>query len=357
MPTTRRSPSPPSFPITSTIGDVRIGPVMAVPELLTEFGVTPGRAFSRAGVRPSLFRSPDGRIPLEALARLLSVCASLTECGHFGLLVGERFRLEALGPLGLLMRNSNTVGEALRALLLHLHLYDRGAVPVLQEVAPSRMLLGYAAYGQGARSTAQVYDAALAMGLRTLQELCGPSCIPLHVQFSHVRPRNVSAYRGLFRCRLRFNAEACGIVFASRWLEEPVPGADPSLRDRLTRVIENAEKRTAMSFAEQVECALTPCVLNGATSAEDVARLFGIHDRTLRKRLRADGTNLQKLLDRTRFGLARQLLRDTGLSVTDVSGALHFSDPDVFSRAFRNWAGVSPRQWRNGLPGSDSSAH
>jgi len=102
-----------------------------------------------------------------------------------------------------------------------------------------------------------------------------------------------------------------------------------------------------MNFAEQVECALPQFVLNGATSADHVARFFGIHTRTLRKRLRADGTHLQKLVDQTRFGLARQLLRETELPVSEIAAALHFSDPNVFSRAFRNWAAASPRQWRD----------
>jgi AraC-like DNA-binding protein len=107
-----------------------------------------------------------------------------------------------------------------------------------------------------------------------------------------------------------------------------------------------------MTFAEQVECALPQFVLNGATSADDVARFFGIHQRTLRKRLRADGTHLQELVDQTRFGLARQLLRDTGLPVLEIAAALRYSDPNVFSRAFRNWAGASPRQWRDRQGGS-----
>jgi len=330
-------------------GDVRIGPVMAITALLTEFEVKPRRAFAQAGVKLGLFSNPDSRIPFAALARLLSSCASLTDCDHFGLLVGQRFRLEALGAVGRLMRNSATVGEALRALLLHLHLYDRGAVPVLVEIDRTSLLLGYAAYGQAAPSTAQVYDAAVAMGFRMLQELCGPAWTPLGIQFSHLRPRSTAAYRRLFRTRLSFDAEACGVVFASTWLDQPIAGADPALRDLLAQAIEDAENRNAMSFAEQVECALLQLALNGTTSARDVSRCFGIHDRTLRKRLRAEGTSLQTLLDRTRFGIARQLLGETGLSVADVSSALRFSDPNVFSRAFRNWADASPREWRRRL--------
>ncbi len=348
-----RPPSQLLSPGASMTGDVRIGPVMAIPALLTEFGVTPRRAFALAEVKLRLFRNPDSRIPFQALARLLSACATLTECDHFGLLVGERFRLESLGVVGELMRNSATVGEALRALLLYLHLYDRGAVPVLVEIEPSNLLLGYAAYGQAAPLTAQVYDAAVAIGFRALQELCGPAWKPLRTQFSHLRPRSTTAYRRLFRSKLGFDAEACGVVFAATCLEQPIAGSDPALRGLLTRVIEDAEENSGMSFAEQVECALPQLSLNGTTSARDVARLFGIHDRTLRKRLRSEGTNLQTLVDRTRFGIARQLIGETGLSISEIARALRYSDPNVFSRAFRNWAGMSPREWRRRQVGPD----
>jgi AraC-like DNA-binding protein len=167
-----------------------------------------------------------------------------------------------------------------------------------------------------------------------------------------MRPTDAGAFRRVFRTRLRFDAEACGVVFASSWLEQPIAGTDPELRRRLNRAIARAKEQAAMTFAEQVECALPQFVLNGATSADDVARIFGIHQRTLRKRLHADGTHLQKLVDQTRFGLARQLLRDTELPVMEIAAALRYSDANVFSRAFRNWAGASPRQWRDRQGGS-----
>jgi len=333
-------------------GEVRIGPLMAVPDVLEELGVAPRNAFARAAIAPRLFRDPESRIPFGALAHLMTICADMTGCDHFGLLVGERFRLQALGEIGHLMRNSATVGEALRALLLHLHLHDRGAVPVLLEVAPSSVLLGYSAYGQDATSMAQIYDAAIAIGFRALQELCGLTWSPTCVQFSHARPTDTATFRRVFRTRLRFDAEACGVVLKTSWLEQSIAGTDPALRRVLSRTIARSKEHAAMPFAEQVECALPGFVLNGATSAEDVARFFGIHQRTLRKRLRQDGTNLQKLVDRTRFGLARQLLLDTELPVMEIAAALHYSDPNVFSRAFRNWAGASPRQWRDHKGGS-----
>jgi AraC-like DNA-binding protein len=101
-----------------------------------------------------------------------------------------------------------------------------------------------------------------------------------------------------------------------------------------------------MGFADMVRGALHQMVLGGTSSAENVALLFGIHERTLRKRLSAEGTSLQSLVSQTRFELAKQLLENTELPLSEIASALHFADAAVFSRAFRTWAKTNPREWR-----------
>ena len=101
-----------------------------------------------------------------------------------------------------------------------------------------------------------------------------------------------------------------------------------------------------MSFADVVRGALHQMLLSGTSSAENVALLFGMHERTLRKRLTAEGTSLQRLVSQTRFELAKQLLENTDLPLSEIASALHFADAAVFSRAFRTWAKTNPREWR-----------
>lgn len=338
----------PTRPVTmSAAGHIRLGPVLGIPAVLTELGVEPRRAFAQAGVDQRLFDEADNRMPLEDIGRLVDVCVALTDCPHFGLLLGERFDLSTFGPLGLLMQNSPTVGEAVRSLVLHFHVHDRGAAPVLLASEASSVILGYSIYRHGASASAQVYDAAILIGYRMLAELCGPTWKAGHVQFSHGRPRSIAAYRRVFGPNVSFDAEVSGVVFASSWMDKPIEGADPELHALVAKAIREAEASGPMSFGEQVQGMLHQLVLSGMASAEAVARLFAIHERTLRRRLEEEGLNLRQLINQTRFELAQQLLQNTGLPVSEIASALQYADANAFSRAFRAWADLSPSQWRS----------
>jgi AraC-like DNA-binding protein len=338
--------APPRAIKMSRPGDIRIGPAFAIPAILTEWGVDPQRAFAQAGVDARLFEDPDNRMPFNALGSLVEACVELTGCAHFGLLVGERFDLNSFGPLGELLRNSATVGQALRSLVLHLHLHDRGAAPVLLAPDPLYVILGYSIYRHGTPAAAQILDGGVAIAYRILAELCGPAWKPLRVQFSHSQPDNVAAWRRVFGSNVSFEAEVSGVAFAASWLDRPIEGADATRHAALVNAFRDAQASGPMTFGEQVERVLPQMVLSGMASAPAVARLFAIHERTLRRRLEAEGKGLQQLISQSRFELARQLLANTALPVSEIAATLQYEDPNVFSRAFRSWAKLSPTQWR-----------
>jgi AraC-like DNA-binding protein len=77
-----------------------------------------------------------------------------------------------------------------------------------------------------------------------------------------------------------------------------------------------------------------------------VAEELGMHPRTLRRRLKAEGFVFEDLRDEVRLASALELLELTDLSMGDVAAALSYASPEVFSEAFRRMRDVSPREWR-----------
>ncbi len=330
----------------SDLGDARIGPIMSLPSVLEEFGASLQKALATAGLSPQIFADANNRIPFHQFGRLLESCVELTGCEHIGLMVGERFDLAGFGPIGDLMSNSASVGDALRSLLQHLHLHDRGAAPIMLPLGDNCTLLGYSIYRHGTPATAQIYDVAISIAYRILSQLCGAKWAPLQVQFSHKPPSDTRPYRKLFKSQVSFDADISGIVFDSSWMQLSIPGADPTLHAVLLKAINDADAKSFLRFQDRVSCVLRQMLLSGNFSGPAIAELFGVHERTLRRYLNNEDTSLQKLLNQTRFELAKELLANTALPVADIATVLGYDDPNAFSRAFRNWANLSPSQWR-----------
>jgi AraC-like DNA-binding protein len=115
---------------------------------------------------------------------------------------------------------------------------------------------------------------------------------------------------------------------------------EPELRRRL------AELDEAAPMVERTRSALLELLPSGRASVQAVARKLGTSVRTLQRRLQDEGTAFQRVLDDTRGDLARHYLGATGMTSAEISFLLGFEDPNSFVRAFRDWTGVPPEQFR-----------
>lgn len=166
------------------------------------------------------------------------------------------------------------------------------------------------------------------------------------VNFSRARPAAIQAYRGLFGCKLQFDAQMPGVIFDRRWLDQPIAAADPAVFARISATLEAA--RIDMGLGEQVERILLHLLPAGQASAASISRELGISERTLRRRLEAEGSKLQQLISQTRYEMARQLLLCTHLPVAGLPHPCNTMTPMPFPRLQR-WAGISLLRWRQAL--------
>jgi AraC-like DNA-binding protein len=248
-----------------------------------------------------------------------------------------------LGLLGELVRNSATVGEALQLLTVHQHLDSEGGLVFFIDRGPV-VDLGYAIYEPHFEARDVMYDTVLAGCMNFLRELCGPCWTPSEVLFPHARPVDVSPYRNLFKVHPRFNSEICALRFAAKWMEHPVDGADP---ERLRIAQEEAELMSARGLVQRVRRAVRLLLLHERRhSGDDVAQMLDMHRRTLNRRLKAEGTTIQEVLDGVRYSVARELLSVPEISLDDVAATLGYAGVSPFMRTFSRWAGTTPGRWR-----------
>lgn len=328
--------------------DLRIAPLLPLPGLLAEAGIDAAPLLAAAGVDPVVFASVNGdaRVPYRAAARLLHAAAMASGREDFGLLLGQRFRLDALGLLAQLMQHAPSVAEALRGLQRYLLVHDRGAVAYLKLQSPAQAALGYSVHDPGTPGVGLIHDTSLAVGVAILRALCGPRWQPLEVHLPRAAPASPLTWRRSFGAPVVFGAAAAEIWFDAAWLARRPPQADPAQQLMLVRAAQRSEAALALPLAERAAHAARVLVMTGTLSADALAQVLDQHPRTLRRHLASEGTSLRAIVNATRFGLAQQLLADTQLPLAQLADLMGYRDLTAFVRAFRGWADCAPGQWR-----------
>ncbi len=326
--------------------DVRVGPLRPTAGVLRELGHDPAAVFGAVGLEATAFDDTERRLPFRVIADLVSHAAAASGREDFGLLVGERFAFDDLGLLGQLMWRARSVGGALHDLNRFIHVQDRGSVTYLRPAQEGVVSLGYSILDPDTPGAALIYDLVLAIGMRAMRALAGPRFRATGVWLAHGRPRQLAPYRRVFGAPLQFNAPRSELHFDADWLHAPLAGADEVRHAFVQRAVRLAEVALASGLEDRVRAAVRALLMTGDASAARVAAALGLHERTLRRRLAGEGLGLQQIVAHERYEVARQLLADTRLGLSDIANALGFAEAAVFVRAFRRWAGCTPGQWR-----------
>ena len=325
---------------------VRVGPLAGLPNIVQELGGDPEALFANAGFTPKQFENPDHEVSFVAASRLLAGCVAATGCQHLGLLIGERVEPSSLGVAGFMLRSAPNVQAALRGLVSHLDLHDQGGAATLVTRGDTTFL-GYVIHQAGVAATDQICDLSMTIACRILRSLCGDGWSPTGVFFSHRQPSNVAPYKEVFHAPLHFDAEESAVAFATRWLDHLLLGSDPLLHQHLEREADDLHRRRETDQAGRLRRLLRASLPSGGCNVSDIARQLGMHERTLNRRLRAEGTTFRRELEQTRYEVARQFLSDTTMPLSKIADSLNYADATAFSRAFKQWSGVTPTAWRS----------
>lgn len=151
-----------------------------------------------------------------------------------------------------------------------------------------------------------------------------------------------------FGCPIRDHAERNQIRFASQDLELRFPGHSPEFLELVTPALAAAfhQLEVESALSDRVKAHIKRALASGRPNLPAVARDLDVSERTLQRRITAEGSSFRELLQQARQEMGRQLLADPELAVAEIACLLGYQDETSFYRAFRELEGKSPREWR-----------
>jgi AraC-like DNA-binding protein len=316
----------------------RVGSSFFLPEVIRSLGYSPDAVFAAAGVDPALYRHPENRIAAQDLGRLFACAAQVTARRDISLLTVSGFQPQGLGLVGELAAEGPVVHTALRnlvRLLQHNTLAGYPAFSAAEPVATLGFELRYSDF-PGANF---ILEGAIGICLRFMQWLGGDPWKPEEVHLSGRKPVDPRPFQVFFGARVRFSATNDAILFSSDWLERPVAREQRRLELRRLEI-------AAAPFSELVRRQAAMSLGFRPLGAKDLARQLEVSPRQFFRRLKAEGTTCQKLVEDVKFSRARHLLAAGDAPITEIAFALGYPDQSSFTRAFARWSGVPPSEWR-----------
>ena len=169
----------------------------------------------------------------------------------------------------------------------------------------------------------------------------------LSVHFNYPRPACAAAYKNQWPIPLEFDQEYSQIFLPKRWQDQLTRTGNPTTHVLFTQQCE--EIIEGMSNVKEVSANVRRLLILSAgqfLNIKEVSEQLHITERTLRRRLSAEGADFRTLFDSIRNTLAQRYLNNTLLSVVEIAHLLGYGEATNFHRAFQRWNGITPNEYR-----------
>ncbi|MEO1201107.1 MAG: AraC family transcriptional regulator ligand-binding domain-containing protein [Pseudomonadota bacterium] len=180
------------------------------------------------------------------------------------------------------------------------------------------------------------------------REVCRDTFCPEAVYFKHPSPGDLAAHEAYFGCPVHYGADRDALEVSGEALAKPNRLGDANVAAFIDTHLEQEIEALSegQDLASQVRESVANALSSGVPTISKIAGRFGMSGRTLQRRLADDGHTFQLLVDAARRELAERLLKGTDYSLAEVAFLTGFSEQSAFTRAFKRWAGQTPRSFR-----------
>jgi AraC-like DNA-binding protein len=317
-----------------------------------EFAISKGASrrslVQRSGIDPAVLQDGDNRIPFSRYVALMRAGQELCDDPALALHFGEEVDCsEIILPVGGASNIRDAVTEGNRYAPLAVEVESVGTADRFGLVRDAGQLWLVDNRGNP-NDFPELTESAFARMVCSTRRLMGDVKMIKAMRVTHAEPSYRAEYDRIFRVPVAFGSDTNGLqideALMSRFkFPSPSKYVTGVLHDHAEKLLVRLDN--TQSTCGRIENLLVPILHTGDVTVDRVAGELGLSRQTLFRRLKAEGATFQQLLDQLRYKLALHHLTKDKASVQRTARLVGFSDATAFSRAFKRWTGLSPREY------------
>lgn len=319
-------------------------------EYLSSLGVNIKPVYKLSEIKEEEVSDPEKLFSFEQFHTVLEFAIEQTGDEFYGLKMGQEPHIA--GTVGMLAASCKNLKEAfvqgckffnVQGNFSDIFFVDDANFPKIQYTITNAWQIKYP-------ETARHEVDAMFSFLTTIVKVNSNDALkPYRVNLVANAPEIFDEYEKVFGSVPNFNCEANEMFFRESDLKIPMKAFNPETFQLLKMHVESQLKRfkNEESTEEKVKSVLLSSFQYQFPDIETVASKLNTSARTLQRQLTKEQTTFKTILQDTRFDLAKQMLKQNVLTISEIAYTLGYSDLGNFSRSFKKFTGVSPQDYRS----------
>ncbi|SNC74665.1 AraC-type DNA-binding protein [Marinobacter sp. es.048] len=261
--------------------------------------------------------------------------------------IGSAMRSDEYGAFGLAWKSAPTLRGSYTRAERYGHVLGSAETYSLEETAKG-FFFNLEKAGDNSLGMVVSNEASMSAVDTISKEVSSSNFMPLAIYFKHSARGDTAVYETHFGCPVVFESGRDAVLVSRESIDIPNKLGDESIARFFDQHLEQQlnSLKVDNDLKQQVRRAVANVLSEGVPRLSRVASELKMGARTLQRRLSEQGYSYQNVVDMTQKDLAQRLLRETDYSLAEVAFLTGFAEQSAFTRAFKRWAGQTPRSYR-----------
>ncbi len=302
------------------------------------------------GIDQAIIEDANQRIPVDKMTHLWTLAEEISKDDCIGLEVIKYVNPTSFHALTYANQASSSIRESLQRLEKYSNVVSTAVKVELQDEG-NQVIVRLKNASNSITPSYHAMDAFIGLILQEGQQDANVNLdYILWSKLKRPKPKNSFRHQQIFNCPITFNSDCYEIGLNKALVDETIPSGNAELVRINEQVLsEYLSRFNKNDVVARVYNALIELMPKEEPTREKVATMLETSSRSLHRKLTDLNTSYKAILDDTRKNLALQYIRQTDMTITNISYQLGFLDASSFSRSFKRWTGNSPSTHRKNL--------